>query len=48
MDFLLDPRNPFLLTAVVPTAVLGALGLRKLAMLWLLAVLGWHLLRPAL
>lgn len=42
VDFLLDRQSPFLLTGILPAATLGAFGLRKMAVLWLLATVLWQ------
>lgn len=37
MGDLLDPTNPLVLWVILPAAVLGALGLRRGAILWIMA-----------
>lgn len=42
VEKLLDPDNPFVLTVVLPAAVLAALGMRKAAMFWIFACVAWN------
>ena len=40
---LLDPSNPLVLTVVLPAAVLGAMGFKRGAILWIMAAVVWSI-----
>lgn len=45
IESLLDPSNPYVLTVVLPAAVLGAFGFKRAAIFWVMAVIVWNIVK---
>lgn len=43
IEDLLDPDNPYVLTVVLPAALLFMFGFRRLAIFWIMAAIVWNI-----